>query len=592
MQSFRTHGKTIIFVTAVIFIVGMATMGVRDIFYPKPYVGKIAGKKITFDQYNDYLRRNLANYEQENPDKEVTAEVMKQLGEQTWNQLIQQILLDKEIKRLGIKVKDKEVEDKILNNPPDFVLQAPTLQTNGAFDKEKYIELLSTNEEIATYIESYVRGNLPYEKLFDKIKSEVDVTEEEVLEDYKVKNDKADAKIIYFDPNKIDNVEVTEDEIKKYYDENKEEFKKEPSCKLKYVNMRLEASIADEAVAKDSIFKIYELVKAGNDFAELAMQYSQDNSASNGGDLGYVKKGRMVPEFENAVFSLKVGEISEPVKSKFGYHIIKVEDIRKDDKGETEVSTKHILVKNTPSEKTKSDWRLKGDELLKLAKDKGLDAAAEQLSLKANETAEFFADSKYISGLGQDEAIVKFSFESKVGTLTEIKEKSETEIYVAEVSQKLGVHYDEFETVKNKIQQTVKKNKQTAEVVKLADVFAAKYNKDNYLQNATKEGWEIVEAKAIMKDRYITKVGKIEELAVAVLALENDQCTGLVKSDKGAYIAYVENRIHPDMAKYEEEKEILIEKARTTKQNQHYNDWFNALKEKTKIIDKRSLYNI
>ena len=74
--------------------------------------------------------------------------------------------------------------------------------------------------------------------------------------------------------------------------------------------------------------EILEQIKAGKDFAELAKKYSQCPSGKRGGDLGYFGRGRMVPEFENAAFSTPKGEVSKPVKTQFGYHIIKVTDTK------------------------------------------------------------------------------------------------------------------------------------------------------------------------------------------------------------------------------------------------------------------------
>jgi len=114
---------------------------------------------------------------------------------------------------------------------------------------------------------------------------------------------------------------VSEDEIKKYYDENPEEFKTD----------RVKAShilVDTEEEAKDILKKL----KDGEDFAELAKTYSKDSgSAPRGGDLGFFGRGRMIPEFERVAFSLKPGDVSKPLKTRFGYHIIKVTEKKEGD---------------------------------------------------------------------------------------------------------------------------------------------------------------------------------------------------------------------------------------------------------------------
>lgn len=111
-------------------------------------------------------------------------------------------------------------------------------------------------------------------------------------------------------------IEITEDEMKAYFEENKDSFAQKEEVKARHI------LVEDEETA----LEVKEKLDSGGDFEELAKEYSTDSSSENGGDLGYFRKGEMVSEFENVAFSLKVGEISEPVKSQFGYHIIKVED--------------------------------------------------------------------------------------------------------------------------------------------------------------------------------------------------------------------------------------------------------------------------
>ncbi|WP_422448452.1 peptidylprolyl isomerase [Thermoanaerobacterium sp. DL9XJH110] len=111
-------------------------------------------------------------------------------------------------------------------------------------------------------------------------------------------------------------IKVTDDEVKKYYNDNRDSFKL-PSPEIRASHILLPT----EEEAK----KVLSELKAGADFAELARKYSTDpGTKDKGGDLGYFGKGQMVPEFEKAAFSLKPGEVSDVVKTKYGYHIIKV----------------------------------------------------------------------------------------------------------------------------------------------------------------------------------------------------------------------------------------------------------------------------
>lgn len=108
--------------------------------------------------------------------------------------------------------------------------------------------------------------------------------------------------------------EVKDEDIKKFYEENKDAFKQAESADASHILVEEE----------DKAREIYEKIKNGGDFEELAKEYSTCPSKENGGNLGTFTKGQMVKEFEDAVFENEVGTITEPVKTQFGYHIIKI----------------------------------------------------------------------------------------------------------------------------------------------------------------------------------------------------------------------------------------------------------------------------
>ncbi len=127
----------------------------------------------------------------------------------------------------------------------------------------------------------------------------------------------------------VDKIQVSEDDMKQYYKANREQFKKPEEVRARHILIKVkkDASPEEKKAARKKAEEILEKIKKGEDFASLAEKYSDDpGSAKKGGDLGYFPRGRMVKPFEDAAFSLKAGEVSDIVETKFGYHIIKVEE--------------------------------------------------------------------------------------------------------------------------------------------------------------------------------------------------------------------------------------------------------------------------
>ena len=155
-------------------------------------------------------------------------------------------------------------------------------------------------------------------------------------------------------------IAISERKIAKYYHDRQKEFWDSSQVRVKHILILFEKDVSEKIRKKKykEIKKILTELKEGKDFAEAAKEYSEDVSASLGGDVGFVKKGQMVPEFEKAVYRLKEGEISDVVETEYGYHIIKAEEIKK---GRTlpfkEVKNKiKNIISNSKQESAYKSW--------------------------------------------------------------------------------------------------------------------------------------------------------------------------------------------------------------------------------------------
>ena len=206
-------------------------------------------------------------------------------------------------------------------------MQNEQLQTNGVFDRRKYIEALKNDVQFYAIMEDYMRSYLPRKKLQDKIKKDAKITMDSLKVEYTKENDKINGKALWFDYNKADSVYVSDAEVKTIITKTKRRNKR-PASRIKYLMFEVKASDRDYSLVKSDMDALYQGIMKGEDFATLAETYSEDpGSAQNGGALGEFGRGQMVPEFEKAAFALKAGEVSRPVRSDFGWHIIRCDEV-------------------------------------------------------------------------------------------------------------------------------------------------------------------------------------------------------------------------------------------------------------------------
>ena len=325
----------------------------------EPAVAKVGDAEITRRavdiNLNNYRTRLAQQFGGRVPDI-FTDEVLRA---QVLESLINEELLNQKTAELHIRAGDQMVSDEISS--------IEAFQRNGQFDTEAYKQALSMSGRSSVAFEEQIRASLGSEILRTAVSATEPVTDAEIDTLLKLRNQKRVASWVTVEAASVQDIpEVTDAEIEEYYNQNREQFPKPEQVRLEYVELNLD-SIADTVSIDDAEVRAFYddaekqkqfiseeqrgirhiLVKvddnrsdedarkeaerilaeltAGADFAELAIASSGDTgSAARGGDLGLVKRGIMVKPFEDAAFALEKDQISEPVRSRFGYHIIQV----------------------------------------------------------------------------------------------------------------------------------------------------------------------------------------------------------------------------------------------------------------------------
>ncbi|MBN2364709.1 MAG: hypothetical protein EH225_01000 [Calditrichaeota bacterium] len=581
------------FVALMVFEWGMDFTGLQG---RSNVVGKIDGQKITIQEFQEAVQ-NLYLQERESAGQEPDEERMTQIRDQVWEQFVQQVLFKKEIERRNIQVTDREIYLYMTQNPqslPPAISENPNFMTDGTFDMSKYRQALQNPQIDWTPVENYLREVLPYQKLQNIVTASVMVTEEELKSDYIENNQKAKMTYLMVPSSAFfkDSVKASDKEIRNYYEKNKEDFRIEERRKLNYVLF----STTPTAPDSQRIIKLAKEIKAeaeaGEDFAMLADEYSEDPSVrSNHGDLGYFEKDRMVPEFSEAAFSAKPGEIVGPIQTNFGVHIIKVHDKRVQN-GQEQVHASHILLKFEPSPLTLENSQDLAGNFAETAREDGFKEAADNFNYEVKQTPEF-PRRNYLPGFGQLQSAVEWSFNEKENAVSSVYRTPQGYV-VFEVDQVLPKGYRPLEEVESICRSRVEQQKR----LELAREFAGNIQEQ---LNTGKSLLEIAQSDEssmmtldstdlFTRSQPSSKIGRSPEVLAAAFSLPIDSVSGMLETDRGIYFIKVTERTEIDEESFKNQKDAIRTRLMNQKSQQFFAEWYDNLKEKSNIEDNRYMF--
>ncbi|MDA0986063.1 MAG: peptidylprolyl isomerase [Bacteroidetes bacterium] len=336
------------------------------------------------------------------------------------------------------------------------------------------------------------------------------------------------------------------------------------------------------ALAKELLSR----AKKGEDFNDLAKQFSQEpNASTSGGELGWFGKGRMVKPFEEAVFKSKKGEIIGPVKTEFGIHVIKVEG-----KDNREVELADILIQIQPSANTKDEVYQKAADFSYLAKKGKFEEVAQSIGVKVEESQPF-QKGGFIPGLGFQEAISKFAFDKEEGEISEVYFVSDGyAVVMVSKAEKEGIRA--FDEVKESLIPKIKEKKKIELSKNIAKNFSKELNNSSDLSILTNKDSRI----KVQTTGEFNLAGSIPTIGTDyyfTAAVQNSQINKIpepVKGTRGYYLIKKLSATSFDTTKYNSQKESLTQQILNEKKQRVLSEWLVKLKENSDIEDNRDLF--
>ena len=576
------------FVGTIIFAWGMEFSTGKQ---KKGIIATINGQDVHLTSFQ-YLY-DQALKEAEKSEGEVDEQTVNQIREEVWNRMVNEYLLQQETKKRDITVADEELYEYLKRFPPKEIMENPSFQTKeGKFDYQKYLQALADPRVPWDQLEPYVRSNLSLSKLQQSVISLVRVTDEEVRQYYIDDNEKVKVKYLQVPVSQFlqSNLFVSDPEVQAYYQAHKEDFKSDQSANLNYVVFEKKPSDMDEEKTKEKLIDIKKEIEEGGDFAELAKEYSEDKgSAINGGDLGWFGRGKMVEAFENAAFALKPGEMSEPVKTQFGWHLIKVFDTKEDEKGK-EIKASHILLKTQITQETLDQLKLEAEEFADRTKKSDLVKVAQEEKRPVSSTS-WFAKGGYIRGIGTNAEVEEFAFTNKIGKTSPVIETSKA-FYIFQVKERRPAGISPLEEVKGVINQKLSKAKADSLAYVEAQRIFAQIKVGKSLEEAAKDNNAMyAETEELSRSPSASGIGNVPEFIGTSFSLSpQNPLSPPIKTDQGTFIIEFVSKTRIDDSLFASIKDSLSSVVLQNKQTQVYQDWFAQLRKSAKIEDHRSEY--
>ncbi len=404
----------------------------------------VNGEKVTVYEYQIAYSNERARMQQmfgQNFDPDLFD---SQIKKSALERVIDNALLTQRAQANGMHISDEQLALRVHN--------IVAFQEDGVFSKALYEQQLGQAGESPAGFEYRMRRGMMADQLVNGIIGSSFATEDEIALTYKLREQQRELTYITFPLAKFrEQVNVSDEEIKAYYEKHKDQFKSPEQVKVRYLELSVDDLMPEVEVNEDELESYYEeqksrfvtpeerharhiliefgddkekakqkaeevatKAKSGEDFTALAKEYSDDIGSKNeGGDLGFFGRGVMDENFEEAVFAMKPGDISGPVESQFGYHIIKLEEIRSS-KGKSFAEVKSELDTEVRKQKAEKLYFDKSELLANLTYENpdSLDVAAEELGLKIKTSP--FISRQGGPGIFRNRKLVEAAFSKEV----------------------------------------------------------------------------------------------------------------------------------------------------------------------------------
>lgn len=600
LQQFRGVAKYIWIFLFIAFVGGFLLADMSGLIGQSPIttstvVAKVNGDEIPYLAWEN-LTRQLMQQQEQQAGRAMTADERLQVEQQAFDQLVTDALLRQEYERRGIRVTDEEIIAAANTSPPPQFYQAPELLTEGRFDIEKYRRFLSSpvarQQGLLQQLEDYYRQELPRTKLFAQLVTETWISDEQLFSIFKDSRDSARVTYVSFRPSpaQVAAAQVTDAEARKYYEQYKGRWERPGRAIVSVISVSRVPSAADTAATLARLQALRADIVANRiSFEDAARQNSVDSvSAELGGSLGRGPRGRFVAAFENAAFALRVNEISQPVRTDFGYHLIQATER----KGDT-LAVRHILLRPAQSDSSATVSDRAADRMAAIAagatEPAKFDQAATELRLLVTQVPLQEGQTAMYNGRGV-RGMSGWAFSgASVGDISDLLD-DESGYYLMRLDSLTLGGEQPFEAVKNDIIQALKERKSVEALLPQAEAFLADARSSTLEAAATKAAVGADTTNTFTRLSFVQGLGYSNEAVGAAFGLPVGQ-VALVKTIEAIQVMRVDYRTEAPRAEWEAQKAQQRQQLTAAAREERIRQWLDNLRKEAKIVDRRAAIN-
>jgi peptidyl-prolyl cis-trans isomerase D len=594
LQVMRSSAKFVFWILAVAFIGGFLlaeSSGLlnRGAVTPTTAVATVNGTDIL---YTDWLRRSqqLTQQEQQQSGRTLSQDEITRIENQAFDEMVTEILLQQEYRRRGITISDAELRDYARFAPPQWITGDPSLQTEGRFDPAKYQRLLASSQArqggLLIALEQYYRSEVPKEKLAEQVTAGVFATDVDLWRAYQDANDSASVSFVVFRPQPTAaDSNISDADLQKYYDAHKSEFERSGRATVSVLAIPRMITADDSAAVRSHLEQLRTEIAGGAKFEDVAKRESADTiSGANGGDLGKGTKGRFVPEFEKALEALKPGELSGPVLSQFGYHLIRLDSRN----GDT-TQAHHILLRIQPSDSSQAKMDREADQLSKIAAGSDqpakFDEAAKKLGITPFKVTVTEGEPAVFNGQYVPSVSAWAFGGARAGETSDLFD-SDQGYYLARL-ESVTPGGKTFDAVKGDVRAKLALDRAVERAVPQANDLATAARSSSLEAAATARKLTVQKTGMVTRGGAASTLGSVGEALGAAFTLPVNTVSVPIRQLDGVYVLRVDAKKPADKAAFEaKKKEIRAQRLQQLKQ-QRLQAYYADLKKSAKIDDRR-----